>query len=133
MRSKILLAASAAGLCVSAPLTAADPSLIADAKAFGAREAVQAPDLSPDGSTVLYITPGPGRRSIAVAGNLETGKFSPLASSDGGSGTLRWCHFVAAERAVCQFTGLDTAAVSEVIGYSRLLALNLDGGEPKQL
>jgi dipeptidyl aminopeptidase/acylaminoacyl peptidase len=133
MRLLNLLAASAAGLCVSSPLVAADPSLIADARAFGAREAVQAPDLSPDGSSVLYITPGPGRRSIAVAGNLESGKFSPLASSDGGSGTLRWCHFVAAARAVCQFTGLDTAAVDEVIGYSRLLAINVDGSEPKQL
>lgn len=133
MRFHVLPAATAAGLFVSVPLYAADQSLIADAKAFGAREAVQAPDLSSDGSSVLYITPGPGSRSIAVAGNLETGKFTPFASSDGGSGTLRWCHFIAAGRAVCQFTGLDIAAVSEVIGYRRLLALNLDGSDPKQL
>src|SRR3954452_19925475 len=94
MRFRVLLIASAIGLsCVALP-AAAQNSLAADAKAFGAREAVQAPDLSTDGSTVVYITPGPGRRSVAVVGNLDTGKFTQMAASDGGADTLRWCNFV---------------------------------------
>jgi dipeptidyl aminopeptidase/acylaminoacyl peptidase len=133
MRFRVLLIASAIGLsCVALP-AAAQNSLAADAKAFGAREAVQAPDLSTDGSTVVYITPGPGRRSVAVVGNLDTGKFTQMAASDGGADTLRWCNFVSATRAVCQITGLNTEAYSEVIGFSRLISVNVDGSDPKPL
>jgi len=128
-----LLLAGAFSLCVGAPLRAADPQLLADAKAFGAREAVEEPDLSPDGSSVVYITPGPGRKSVAVVGNLDTGKFTQMAASDGHGETLRWCHFVAAARSVCDITCFDTKTVGELIGFSRLVALDTDGTHPKLL
>src|SRR5437868_1007014 len=128
-----LLLAGAVGLCVGAPLRAADPQLLADAKAFGAREAVEEPDLSPDGSSVVYITPGPGRKSVAVVGNLDTGKFTQMAASDGNSGTLRWCHFAASARFVCRISWLDTKTVGEVIGFARLLAMDVDGSHGKLL
>ena len=92
-RRHCVLAALAAASAATSPLRAAAPQLMADAKAFGAREAVQAPDLSPDGSSVVYITPGPGRRSVAVVGNLDTGKFSQMAGSDGSGEDLRWWPF----------------------------------------
>jgi hypothetical protein len=133
MSRRGLLLASAIGLCISTPLRAADPQLVADAKAFGARQAVVEPDLSPDGMSVVYITPGPGRRSVAVVGNLDTGKFTQMAASDGNGETLRWCHFVAAARSVCDVTGLDTKTVGEIIGFSRLMALDTDGSHPKLL
>ena len=60
MNFRALLLASAIGLLSAQPLAAAD--LESDAKAFGARDAVIAPDLSPDGSSVVYLTPGPGRK-----------------------------------------------------------------------
>jgi len=132
-RRHCVLAALAAASTATSPLRAADPQLVADAKAFGAREAVQAPDLSPDGSSVVYITPGPGRRSVAVVGNLDTGKFSQMAGSDGNGEDLRWCHFVAASRAVCNISGLDTKTVDEIIGFQRLVALDTDGTHPKML
>jgi len=132
MKFRGLLLASAIGL-FSFAQPAFCQSLLADAKAFGARQAVQAPDLSADGSTVVYVTPGPGRKSIAVVGNLDTGKFTQMAASDGGADTLRWCNFVSATRSVCQITGLNTQAYSEVIGFSRLISLNTDGSDPKQL
>ena len=128
-----LLLVGTIGLCMTAPLRAADPQLIADAKAFGAREAVEEPDLSPDGSSVVYITPGPGRRSFAVVGNLDTGKFTQMAESAGSGGTLRWCHFVASARSVCRISWLDTKSVGEVIGFARLLAMDVDGSHPKLL
>ncbi len=78
MNLRKLLVASAIGLCIAAPLRAADPQLIADAKAFGAREAVIRPDLSADGSHVIYVTPGPARTSVAVIGNLDTRQFIPV-------------------------------------------------------
>lgn len=83
MKVSIALLASAGSLFFVAPVAAADPSLIADAKAFGAREAVQPPDLSADGSSVVYITPAGGQKSVAVVGNLDTGKFTQMVASDG--------------------------------------------------
>jgi dipeptidyl aminopeptidase/acylaminoacyl peptidase len=134
MSSRILLFASAAAsLCIAASASAADPSLVADAKAFGAREAVIEPDLSADGSSVVYITPTAGRGSAAVVGNLDAGKFVQMAGSSGNPDVLRWCKFVSSSRSVCRITALDTKAVGEVIGLSRLLALNTDGSDPKPL
>lgn len=133
MKLRRLLLAGTMALFVAAPVCAADPQLEADAKAFGARQAVEEPDLSPDGSSVVYITPGPGRRSVAVVGNLDTGKFTQMAGSDGNGETLRWCHFVGANRAVCRVTGLNTKSVGEVIGFERLVALDADGTHPKLL
>jgi dipeptidyl aminopeptidase/acylaminoacyl peptidase len=46
---------------------------------------------------------------------------------------LRWCKFVSASRSVCRISGLNNQIYSEVIGFSRLLALNNDGSDPKQL
>jgi dipeptidyl aminopeptidase/acylaminoacyl peptidase len=129
------LLGSAIGLIFfpAAPAYAADQTLTADAAAFGARESVQAPDLSADGSTVVYITPAMGRRSVAVVGDLETGKFAQMVQSDGSPDSLRWCKFVSAKRGVCRITGLDREAFSEVVGFTRLVSLNTDGSDPKQL
>jgi dienelactone hydrolase len=118
---------------LAAPAYAADQTLAADAAAFGARESVQAPDLSADGSSVVYITPAVGRRSVAVVGDLETGKFTQMIRSEGSPDALRWCKFASATRAVCQITGLDMEAVNEVIGFTRLISLNTDGSDPRQL
>ncbi len=107
-------------------------SLAEDAAAFGAREAVSAPKLSPDGSRVLYITPGPGPRSFAVISNLENGKSSVMTSADGAPEILRWCNFSAFDRAVCQVTAL-THQTSRIIGFSRLISMNTDGTDGKLL
>ncbi len=133
MKFRVALLASAASLFVAAPVVAADASLVADAKAFGAREAVQAPDLSADGSSVVYITPAAGRKSVAVVGNLDTGTFTQMVTSDGYANALRWCNFASGTRAVCRISGLDKEAVSEIIGYIRLLSINTDGSDAKQL
>lgn len=132
-RGHCVLAAVAVATCAAAASAQVDPQLAADAKAFGSREAVEEPDLSPDGSSVVYITPGPGRKSVAVVGDLDTGKFTQMAASDGNSGTLRWCHFVASARFVCRISWLDTKTVGEVIGFSRLLAMDADGSHAKLL
>ena len=55
-----------AGLFVVAPASAQDGTLAADAKAFGSREAVMSPRLSPDGTRVMYLTPGPGPKVFGV-------------------------------------------------------------------
>src|SRR4051794_6038962 len=133
MKTRVLLLASAIGLSMSVSAAAAD--LASDAKAFGARESVSSPDLSTDGSSVIYLTPGPGRKDVAVVGNLDTGQFHTVVSADGQPESLTWCHFGSASRAVCRFGGFvpwqGSTGNGEPVYFSRLLALDLDGSHPK--
>lgn len=122
---------SASSLHAQAP---SQQSLLADAAAFGARQSVTAPDLSPDGSSVLYLTPGPGKRTVAVLGNLASGKFTTIVSTDGEPESLRWCGFASTQRAVCSFGGLvESKSIGELLGFSRLVSLDLNGGNAKLL
>jgi hypothetical protein len=121
-----------AGLFVVAPAFAQDTGLAADAKAFGSREAVISPRLSPDGSSVMYLTPGPGPKTFAVISNLATGKTAVMTSADGNPELLRWCDYAAADRAVCLVTGAAERS-GELLGFERLIALNTDGKDPKLL
>jgi dipeptidyl aminopeptidase/acylaminoacyl peptidase len=107
-------------------------SVADDAAAFGAREAVSAARLSPDGSSVMYITPGPGPKTFAVISNLATGKSSVMTSADGNPELLRWCNYSAPDRAVCQISALSNQT-AKIIGFSRLISMNTDGTDGKLL
>ena len=136
MNYRVSLLASAVGmLCIAAPVAAAD--LATDAKAFGAREAVAQPDLSPDGNKVMYLTPGPGRQTAAVVGDLNSGQFQKMVGSDGKPESLDWCHFASQTRAVCSFGALVkwTGPVDngDPVFLRRHVALDLDGSKPKLL
>jgi dienelactone hydrolase len=135
MRIRISLLASAIGsLCIAAP-GAAQQTLAADAKAFGARVSVVAPSLSRDGNKVIYLTPGPGRKTITVVGDLTSGQFSRVAGSDGDPESLDWCDFASSARVVCRFGGLvpwqGSVDNGAPVGFSRLVALDVDGNHPK--
>jgi len=106
-----------------------DPSLLADAKAFGSREAVNNPSLSPDGTSVLYTTPGPGSKTFAVISNLVTGKTSVLTDTSGAD-ALRWCDYASPARVVCRVTGA-VERTGDIWGFSRLVAMNADGTDQK--
>jgi dipeptidyl aminopeptidase/acylaminoacyl peptidase len=132
MTVRVALLASAIGLCLATPAASAD--LATDAKAFGARAAVRSPDLSPDGSSVVYLTPGPGRRTFAIVGNLASGQFTKTVSSDGDPETIHWCHLAGSTRAVCEFGGLvEQPGTGDLVGFSRLIAMDADGNHPKLL
>lgn len=121
------LAGAAVAALIGAPAHAQSTrSLADDAAAFGARDAVAAPTLSPDGSSVLYITPGPGPKTFAVISNLQTGKSSVMTSADGQPELLRWCNYSAPGRAVCRVSGL-IERTGNIIGFQRLIAMNTDG------
>lgn len=107
-------------------------SLAEDAAAFGAREAVSAARLSPDGTSVMYVTPGPGPKTFSVISNLQTGKSHVVTSADGRPEILRWCNYSAPDRAVCQISALSNQT-SKIIGFSRLISMNTDGTDGKLL
>ena len=132
---KLLVGAGVAALCCFAARAQAPAGLAADAAAFGARESVAAVDLSADGSSVLYLTPGPGRRTVAVVGDLAAGKFTTMVGTDGDPESLYWCNFASPQRAVCQFGGLvESKSMGELLGFRRMVALDVNGGgNPKLL
>lgn len=129
-----LLASAIGSLCMVGPV-AAQQTLAADAKAFGARVSVVAPDLSRDGNSVIYLTPGPGRATVAVAGDLNSGQFRTVTRTDGNPESLDWCNFVSTTRGVCRFGGLvpwqGSVDNGAPVGFSRLVAIDLDGSNPK--
>ncbi len=109
-------------------------TLAADAAAFGSREAVAAPDLSSDGTQILYLTPGPGRKTMAVIGNLTTGQFTKVVGTDGSPESLRWCGFASMQRIVCNFGGLvESKSDGDLLGFSRLVSINAAGEDAKML
>lgn len=107
-------------------------SLAEDAAAFGAREAVVAATLSPDGSSVLYLTPGPGPKTFSVISNLITGKSKTVLSTDGKPESLQWCNYSAAQRVVCAIGGNVTIA-DDLYGFRRLVSMTTDGADAKLL
>ncbi len=135
MRTMLLGAAAVAALCFAGAGVAQSPvSLADDAAAFGAREAVHQPNLSPDGSKVLYLTPASGRKTAAVIMDLGSGQFTNLLSSDGEPESLDWCGFAAPGRVICNFSGhTEAKGLGDLLGFSRLISMGTDGGNPKLL
>src|SRR5690242_10773330 len=97
---KVAFFGALAALAGTAAVAQSSPShgLAEDSAAFGAREAVAGAGLSPDGSSILYLTPGPGPKTFAVITNLQTGKSQTLVSSDGKPENLHWCKYSGPDR-----------------------------------
>ena len=129
---RLLTGAALAVLMSGAAQAQTVHTLEEDAAAFGAREAVTNPALSPDGSSVLYITPGPGPKTFAVISNLVSGQTNVVTSADGNPEILRWCNYSAPNRAVCQVSALSHQT-ADIIGFSRLIAMDTDGTKAKLL
>jgi len=129
----MLAGAAIAALANNAASAQATHSLEDDAAAFGSREAISEATLSPDGTSVLYVTPGPGPKTYAVISNLVTGKSIPMTSSDGSPENLRWCNYSAPDRAVCRVSWNSRDPEGDILGFGRLIAVDLDGKNAKLL
>lgn len=131
MISRNLLVAMMAVLITPALAAAAAPAAPAKQDTpgalFGARETVQAIDMSPDGTQVVYVTPGPGRTSVAVVADLVNGGPPRTAfASNGAPDRLSWCGFATNKRLICRVVGqVERAGV--LLPYARLLAVDTDG------
>lgn len=100
---------------------------------FGARPLVEQIDLSPDGRRVVYITPGPGRSSIAMVADVEGGNQPTMVlHTKGHPDTLRWCRFAGDEQLVCQIAGV-VMQVDLLVPFTRLLTLKIDGSGQSML
>jgi len=132
VRKYILMTSASIALAMSSSVSAQQNSLAADAVAFGARPAAYSMDLSPDGSKVVYVGPVTGRASAVLVGDLKSGSATPILKSMADPEALAWCNFVSNERIACRYGGVfDDAGV--LIGISRLISLNADGSDVKEL
>lgn len=122
--------------CIATPAiaqNAAQTKLNSAGALFGVRETVQQIDLSPDGSRVVYISPGPGRTTIALVADVgSTAEPQVAIASDGKPESLTWCKFVSNTRLICKFGGIVDSG-SLLVSYSRLIALDIDGKNVKML
>jgi len=102
------------------------PSRDAAAALFGVRENVQQMDISPDGRSVVYVTPGSGRTSAVFVADLASGTPQRVLQSSGSPDRVSWCNFVSNTRLICRFVGqVDRAGL--LIPFSRLIAVDTDG------
>lgn len=133
MKNLLFCGASALALLQSGAATAQSKHTLAeDAAAFGAREAVVGPGLSPDGSSVIYLTPGPGPKTFAVISNLATGKSATVVNTDGRPESLAWCNYSGPQRTVCSIVG-NVTIMDDLAGFRRLLSMTPTGEDGKLL
>ena len=118
-------------LSVAAPLRAQPTD--GAASLFGAREGIEQIDLSPDGRRVVYLTPGPGTSTVVLVQELSADSPPQVAMrSDGSPERIRWCNFADNDRIVCQITALIERGPT-FTPFERLMAVDIDGGNPKLL
>jgi len=104
-----------------------------NATLFGARPMVMDAHLSPDGSQIAYIAPGPGPASVVVVGKVsDDGRGNAITAASGKPNRLRTCHWVSNKRLVCQVFGVTQSDVG-IVPYSRQMALDADGKNVKSL
>ena len=127
-----MLAGSAMIALLVEPAVAEVQPLASDASAFGVRDAATSMDLSPDGKHVVYVSPGPGRMSVALVGDLATGAVKGVLKSSGAPENISWCEFAKNDRIVCRYTAIIPES-NLLIGYRRLISLNIDGTDQKEL
>lgn len=124
-----LTAALLAGLCVPAIAQAQS----ADALKFGAREGVIQASISPDGTKIAMITPVDGAGAAVLVASLDgSSEPKPILSSSGKPDRLTYCRWSTSSRLICSVFMIEFSGAM-MLPYSRLVALNADGSDLKQL
>ena len=131
--SKLLIVAALACATLPALAQQSQPARLNTSGAlFGVRESVENIDISPDGSHVVYITPGPGRASAVYVADLVGGTPQLVMESGGQAEHLDWCRFASNHRLICHLYGY-TVTQAIAVPFTRLLAVDTDGKNVKPL
>jgi dienelactone hydrolase len=106
---------------------------VSPAAIFGMREDIEQMSLSPDGGKVAFIAPAAGQGSYLVVRGVEEGAVAKIvARASGNPDTLGRCGWVSNIRLVCTIFGVVDIEGRKV-NFSRLLAVDADGGNVRQL
>ena len=132
-KGKLLLAAAVAAVWGSCVTAQGQSTLEQDAKAFGALGTAQpGVDLSPDGTKVVYVGPGPGNIQLAYVADLAAGTSRPVLRTTEDADRLRWCGFVSNSRLICQYAA-NIPQEGTLVSFTRTVALNADGSNIQQI
>ena len=94
------------------------------AKLFGHRESNWAPELSPSGRLMLFLSSGEGARTELNLQDLHTGKISEVTYSSGTPEQLQWCDFATETQIICEFGG-NKLDGRQVASFSRLVSIDI--------
>lgn len=126
---KLSIAFALASLSLRGPTLAADGTASA---AFGAREYIQQVSLSPEGKQVAMVTPNASRGAKLVIVDIASGASKTILVSSGDPERLLGCRWSTETRLVCRIYAVMKNAENKVT-YTRVLALNNDGGDMKMV
>lgn len=132
LRLVAALASAVSLFSSAAPAQAADPALIATAKAFGTRQATQSMDISPSGRWLLEIASGPRRSSVLRIIDGQSGSTRSILKSEGEPESIYWCGFATDTQLICKY-GAFMKIQGDIVGFTRLMAVSSDGKTVKQL
>ena len=103
------------------------------AKAFGAREHIIDASISPDGTKVALVVPGPGQSTVVQVADLKTGAAKPVNYADGNPMKLTGCGWVSNTRLLCTLYGISDENYGRLLAYSRMIAMDADGNNMRAL
>jgi dienelactone hydrolase len=112
-------------MCLASAAIAETPAEVA--AVFGAREGVGDVSLSPDGTRIAFLGPGPGAATaLYVRDVADDAPVKRVISSDGKPERLGGCHWVSSKRLVCSFFAIVDIQ-GRMVRMSRLFAIDADG------
>lgn len=134
---RFFTAAIAVALTVSTSVDLAAQTTSLDAagaaKAFGARDSVLDVSISPDGKTLAVIQPTEGRGSVVSILKVDgSSDFKPILSSSGSPDRLTSCQWASNTRLLCRIY-MIWSVYGNRMGVSRMMAINADGSDAKEL
>ena len=107
------------------------PSLANEnAKLFGKRADIEDVSISPDGSKISFVAPGPNRSNVLYVASTAGGTPTQVAIMDGEPETFSWCDFVSNERVACQIFAMVNFE-STLIPTTRMVSFDIDGSDAK--
>jgi dipeptidyl aminopeptidase/acylaminoacyl peptidase len=130
-------AAAAATTVEAAAATPDDAAASADlqkaAKMFGARDGVIDVSISPDGTKLAVVQPLSNAGAVLEIAALDgTPALKPILSSSGSPDRLTFCRWSTDTRLICGIYMIDSI-YGKKRGYTRLVAIDADGSDLKQL
>jgi dipeptidyl aminopeptidase/acylaminoacyl peptidase len=132
----LVLIAALPGLPVSAQsgIQAGDTAREEAAKRYGSRSSVIDISLSPSGSKLAWISPGPGHTEQLNVLDLEgDGAVRTIAGNSEINLDLSQCDWATDNRLVCAIYGITETNEGVLLGFDRMFSLNADGSEATQL
>lgn len=135
--AKSLTGVLAGAFCLAAPLAAQDTGAEdrrAVAERFGVRSSVLDISLSPSGSKIAWIAPGPNHTEVLNVFDLNSDAgIQRIASNTEIIGDLDQCEWATDTRLVCKIYAMQRTGAGVLLPFDRMFAINSDGTDALSL